>query len=92
MKRRRTKSGKKRFFIKKQNKVSNLDDQFEEVVSFKREERKKRLAKKVSLPFHERIGKITSLLLLHERRVKSIQRHFKVLNLKDLYSTIEILL
>lgn len=32
IKRRRTKSGKKRFFIKKQNKVSNLDDQFEEVV------------------------------------------------------------
>ena len=32
MKRRRTKSGKKRFFIKKQNKVSNLDDQIEEVV------------------------------------------------------------
>lgn len=29
---RRTKSGKKRFFIKKQNKVSNLDDQFGEVV------------------------------------------------------------
>nr|DAF55123.1 MAG TPA: hypothetical protein [Siphoviridae sp. ctDOT22] len=29
---RRTKSGKKRFFIKKQNKVSNLDDLFEEVV------------------------------------------------------------
>ena len=28
----RTKSGKKRFFIKKQNKVSNLEDQFEEVV------------------------------------------------------------
>ena len=32
MKRRRTKSGKKRFFINKQNKVSNLEDQFEEVV------------------------------------------------------------
>ena len=32
MKRRRTKSGKKRFFIKKQNNVPNLDDQFEEVV------------------------------------------------------------
>ena len=30
--RRRTKSGKKRLFFKKQNKVSNLDDQFEEVV------------------------------------------------------------
>lgn len=32
MKRRRTKSGKERFFIKKQNKVSNFNDQFEEVV------------------------------------------------------------
>lgn len=42
MKRRRTKSGKKRFFIKKQNKVSNLDDQFEEVFLHQ---------KKVSLPF-----------------------------------------
>lgn len=29
---RRTKSGNKRFFIKKQNKVLNLNDQFEEVI------------------------------------------------------------
>ena len=35
----KTKSGKKRFFIKKQNKVSNLDDQFEEVVPSSEERR-----------------------------------------------------
>lgn len=42
MKRRRTKSGKKRFFIKKQNKVSNLDDQFEEVIFLPSSEERRR--------------------------------------------------
>ena len=60
----RTKSGKKRFFIKKQNKVSNLEDQFEEVVFLHQMKEEEEIGEESQSSFHDRRGKITSFTLI----------------------------
>jgi len=68
-----------------------LNDQFEEVVFLQERRTKKRLTKYLAHQKKENSEAGMSLLLFHEDKVKDLQNDFKVLNFKDLYSTIEIL-